>query len=94
MLTEQQILHYWNYAELLNEELGNTARFVEPDVSNYQTYSLAYTNIILSACSEVEIVCRLLCQTVDAEKGYTTPEKLIQMKDISKTILRQYRTEK
>ena len=90
MLTEQQILHYWNYAELLNEELGNTARFVEPDVSNYQTYSLAYTNIILSACSEVEIVCRLLCQTIDAEKGYTTPEKWIQMKDISKTILKRF----
>lgn len=90
MLTEQQILHYWNYAELLNEELGNTARFVEPDVSNYQTYSLAYTNIILSACSEVEIVCRLLCQTVDQEKDYITPEQWIQMKDISKTIQKRF----
>lgn len=86
MLTEQEILHYWNYAELLNEELGNTARFVEPDESNYQTYSLAYTNIILSSCSEVEIICRLLCQAIDKDHDYTTPEKWVEMKDISKTI--------
>lgn len=90
MLTEREILHYWNYAELVNEELGNTARFVEPDIPNYNTYSLAYTNIILSACSEVEIICRLLCQAIDTSKDYTTPEKWIEMKDLSKTLQNRF----
>ena len=90
MLTEKQVLHYWNYAEILNEELGMTAQFVEPDISNYDTYSLMYTKIILSACSEVEIICRLLCQIIDKTCDYTSPKQRMQMKELSKALLTRF----
>lgn len=86
MLTKEQVLHYWNYAEILNEELGKTAQFVEPDAQNYSTYSLMYTKIILSACAEVEIICRMLCQIVDSNRDYTTLKNQAKMRNLSETI--------
>lgn len=76
MLTPPEVTRYWNYAELINEELGKTAQYVEPDKENYNTYSLAYTKIILSACSEIEVVCKLLCQQIDPQKDYVSSEIL------------------
>ena len=42
MVTKESIGHYWNYAELLNEQLGKTANYVEPTKDNYDTYSMSY----------------------------------------------------
>lgn len=86
-ITEEQVLNYWNYSELLNGDLGNTTRFVEPTKDNYNTYSLEYTRIILSACSEIEVICRLICEMVDNGNDYTSPNSSMKMKDISKTLL-------
>lgn len=74
MITKNDVAHYWNYAELLNEQLGLTANYVEPDKQNYGTYSVIYTNIILSACSEIEVVAKLICQLIDASSDYLSPE--------------------
>ena len=65
MVAKESVTHYWNYAELLNEQLGKTASYVEPDELNYDTYSVTYTNILLSACSEIEVVAKLICQIID-----------------------------
>ena len=70
MVTKESIGHYWNYAELLNEQLGKTAQYIEPDKNNYGTYSVAYTNILLSACSEIEVVTKLICQIIDPDVDY------------------------
>lgn len=90
MLTEQQALHYWRYAEVLNEQLGNTTRFVEPNKDNYNTYSLEFTSIILAAGSEVEVVCRLICEMIDSGNDYTSQKSRIKMKKILETILEKF----
>lgn len=74
MVTKESVGHYWNYAELLNEQLGTTANYVEPDKDNYGTYSTTYTNILLSACSEIEVVTKLICQIIDPDTDYLSPE--------------------
>ena len=86
MVTEESISHYWNYAELLNEQLGKTANYVEPDKHNYGTYSTTYTNILLSACSEIEVVAKMICQIIDPDTdylicldGFFSKEELIEM---------------
>lgn len=74
MVTKESVGHYWNYAELLNEQLGTTANYVETDKDNYGTYSTTYTNILLSACSEIEVVTKLICQIIDPDTDYLSPE--------------------
>lgn len=76
MVTKESISHYWNYAELLNEQLGKTANYVEPDKHNYGTYSTTYTNILLSACSEIEVVAKMICQIIDPDTDYLSTEVL------------------
>ena len=101
MLTPPEVTHYWNYAELINEELGKTAQYVEPDKENYNTYSLAYTKIILSACSEIEVVCKLLCQQIDPKKDYVSSEilnksgsklvkNMVNMEELSTVLLQRF----
>ena len=101
MLTPPEVTHYWNYAELINEELGKTAQYVEPDKENYNTYSLAYAKIILSACSEIEVVCKLLCQQIDPQKDYVSSEilnksgsklvkNMVNMEELSTVLLQRF----
>lgn len=101
MVTKESIGHYWNYAELLNEQLGKTANYVEPTKDNYDTYSMSYTNIILSACSEIEVVSKLICQIIDPDVDYLSSEipdksreKMIPnnvaMKKLSATLLKRF----
>lgn len=101
MITPQEVIHYWNYAELINEELGKTSQYVEPDKENYDTYSLAYTNVFLSACSEIEVICKLLCQIIDPEHDYVSSEipnksgdkmvkNMINMETLSKVLLQRF----
>ena len=86
MLSKTQALHYWNYAEILNEQLANTTRFVEPHPSNLKTFSLEYTRIILSAGSEIEVVCRLICGEIDPSCSYTSSDNRADMGKIAKKI--------
>lgn len=101
MVTKENIGHYWNYAELLNEQLGTTANYVEPDKKNYGTYSVTYTNILLSACSEIEIVAKMICQMIDPDTDYLSAEvpnksgtkmvkNMINMEKLSAALLKRF----
>lgn len=86
---------------MLNEQLGKTANYVEPNKDNYGTYSVTYTNILLSACSEIEVVAKLICQIIDPDVDYLS-EKVpdesgtkmidnnITMKKLSATLKKQF----
>lgn len=55
-------LHYWQYFIALEADLAATARFVEPVRPNMLCYSLEFARIILSAGSEIDVLCKVLCQ--------------------------------
>lgn len=101
MIDKESIAHYWNYAELLNEQLGKTASYVEPDEQNYDTYSVTYTNILLSSCSEIEVIAKLICQKVDSNADYLSSEvpnkngtkmvrNRVDMEVLSSTLLKRF----
>ena len=101
MVAKESVTHYWNYAELLNEQLGKTASYVEPDELNYDTYSVTYTNILLSACSEIEVVAKLICQIIDPNVDYLSSEipnkdgtkmvrNRVEMVTLSSTLLKRF----
>ena len=52
---------YWQFFIALEADLDATTRYVECCKDNFETYSVGYAQIILSAGSEVDVVSKLLC---------------------------------
>jgi len=61
---------HWYYFLTLVEDLENSTRYVEVDKANYKTFSVEFTRIILSACSEIDVVSKILCSSTDATGQY------------------------
>jgi hypothetical protein len=55
---------HWRYFISLEKDLEATFRYVEPTSANYRTYSIEFTRIILTACSEVDVLAKVLCEAV------------------------------
>lgn len=55
-------LHYWQYFVALEADLAATTRFVEPTSANMACYSIEFARILLAAGSEVDVLCKVLCQ--------------------------------
>jgi len=49
---------HWNYFLSIEAEFIETLKFVEIDKDNFKTFSTAYTKIILSACSEIDVLLK------------------------------------
>lgn len=85
LLDEEQLKHYWRYCDILNKDLGVASRFVEPVKLNYEVYSLEFAKIILSACSEIEAVGKLLYDAICKEDKVI--KKDVGMNDIATKLL-------
>lgn len=55
-------LHYWQYFVALEADLARTVRFVEPEAPNMSCYSIEFARLLLAAGSEVDVLCKVLCQ--------------------------------
>ncbi|MEQ1823786.1 MAG: hypothetical protein ABL949_14860 [Fimbriimonadaceae bacterium] len=75
---------HWRYFLALEQDVERTTRFVEPHVANYRTFSLEFVRLILSACSEVDVVAKVLCNEIDPSKK---PQSIT---DYRKIILAKY----
>jgi hypothetical protein len=62
---------HWRYFLALERDIELTTRFVEPHVANYKTFSLEFVRLILSTCSEVDVVAKVLCATIDPKAKAT-----------------------
>lgn len=52
---------HWKHYLALEADLNTIARYVEPADGNIGTFSVELTKLFLSAASEAEVVCRVLC---------------------------------
>lgn len=63
-------MHHYDYGayfRALEEDFIDTISYVELHKENYGTFSQKFVKIILSACSEVDVVCKLICKELDKE---------------------------
>jgi len=60
--------HYWQCFLAIETSLNETVQYVELTSNNYKTYSIEFARILLSASSEVDVICKLLCKKIDSEK--------------------------
>ena len=70
MLSIDQANYYWEYCLSIEKNLERTTDFVEVCSHNETTYSFEYVKIIMLACSEIDVLCRLLCKEIDPTSDY------------------------
>ena len=61
-MDKQEFLQrYWNYYLTLEEDFEKTNRFVELNKDNYNTYSVEFSKQLQSICSEIDVLCKSIC---------------------------------
>jgi len=60
---------HWYYFIALVNDLEATSRYVEFSTDNFNTYSTEYSKLILAACSEIDVVAKLLCKKIKTESS-------------------------
>ena len=58
--------HYWQYYLALERSFDKTTQYVELHANNNATYSIEFARILLSSCSEIDVICKLLCKRINS----------------------------
>lgn len=58
-------LYHWRYYEILERDFFHILEYVEFTESNFETYSLKISNLLMSICSEMEAVFKIICDLKD-----------------------------
>jgi hypothetical protein len=57
-------IEHWRYFLALEQDLEATTRYVEPMPPNFATFSIEFARLLLSTCSEIDVVAKVLCQAI------------------------------
>src|SRR5690348_5519176 len=87
---------HWQHFLALEADFAATSRYVEFSSKNFKTYSIEYTKLILAAASEIDVLCKAVCNIIDITKNYgnidsyrnclTTHTKIVD----EKVLIRRY----
>jgi len=64
------IYPHWRYFVILDSDLDIASRYVEITKDNYKTYSIEFVHILLAACSEIDVVAKIISKNLDSSKDY------------------------
>lgn len=76
--------HFWRYFQTIESDLIRLSRYIEFDTTNYNTYSVELSRILLAAGSEIDVMMRQLCVAIDntsTDKTMKTYAKRILSKE-------------
>src|SRR6187551_1633873 len=62
-------LNHWKYFLLIEHDFIETSRYVELTPKNFDTYSIEFTKIIFTSCSEIDVLCKQLCSVIGDPKA-------------------------
>ena len=74
----RKIDRIWDYYLVLEQDLANTSRYVEPN-GQEDVYSYEFMKLIILACTEVEATLKLLCR--ESSSGISTAGNMCQYKE-------------
>lgn len=57
---------HWNYFLALEDDVERLARYVELTQANFETHSIEIMRILFGACSEIDVVAKLLCKKIES----------------------------
>lgn len=64
---EKTLKGMWNYFLMLESDLDNTSRYIEPQ-GQENVYSFEFAKLLILACTEVESVFKAICIEVEKKK--------------------------
>ncbi|RLD29371.1 MAG: hypothetical protein DRI75_03520 [Bacteroidetes bacterium] len=56
---------YWNYFCALEEDLKKVSRYIEFTEDNLNTHSIELTHLLLSSCSEIDVILKEIYNILD-----------------------------
>jgi hypothetical protein len=56
---------YWNHFLNIEQKIMATKTYVDFDDINKNTFSIIYLDIYLSICSEIDVICKEFCRSID-----------------------------
>src|SRR5437870_5618451 len=56
---------YWHHFLALESDFAATSRYVEFSRNNFATFSIEYVKLLLAIGSEVDVLCKLICEKLD-----------------------------
>lgn len=60
---------HWQHFLSLEKDFVETIEYVELDPENNSTFSVVYTKLLLSICSEIDVVAKLLCKSISTNSS-------------------------
>jgi hypothetical protein len=57
---------YWEHFLALESDFAETSRYVWFAPDNFGTYSIEYAKLLLAIGSEVDVICKVICENIDA----------------------------
>lgn len=69
-MNEKQLSNHWNYFLLLEKDFINLKNYIHVSEQNFDTFSFELSKVLQLACSEIDSVCRLLCNIIDTNNDY------------------------
>ena len=79
MKLEEYNQKIWSFYLRLEADFITSLNYVDFSTDNYTTYSIDFERQLLSICSEVDILCKLLCQKIDSTQS---PVKIFEYASI------------
>jgi acyl-homoserine lactone acylase PvdQ len=61
---------FWNYYLTLVKELAELSNYIEFDEANFETYSIELAKLLMAASSEVDVVLKQLCASLNNKKKH------------------------
>ena len=61
---------YWQHFLALEADFAATSRYVEFSRLNFAIFSVEYVKLLLAAASEIDVLCKLTCNSIDSSAEY------------------------
>ena len=66
-MDEKTLRGMWNYFLMLESDLDNTSRYIEPSKQE-DVYSFEFAKLLILACTEVESVFKAICFEIEKSR--------------------------
>ena len=79
MTLQEYNTNVWAFYLRLENDFIKSLNYVEFTTDNYSTYSIEFERLLLSICSEVDVLCKLLCKEIAPAQS---PSKIFEYTSI------------
>ena len=85
-----KVPRYWQIFRIIEADFLKLGRYVEISSDNFKTYSVELRHLLLLAGSEVDVLCKRLCRTIDPNRTVRQTKTIIHYRDVIRNHCRHF----